>query len=569
MSVYPLNKEKSIIWSPLLLVVIYSFLSHLFLVVRYSGRWTDSDSSWMTVFIKAVQDSGTLTPTIVYKNGFGFQLLTASISDVTGLSVQTLQSLYPALGFLLIVMAYVLFQEFLNNRRIAIISIFLLALQPEILISVNRSTHEKFSIYLMLAAFLVILKISSNNLKLKQNIPYLLTFYLFVFALISFNLLFGMIVLASLVGVLIIGAITAQWSLNMGVHRTLTILLIPYVFLITTFYKIYPPAEYSLWISSLLRAQLLGTVTRLPPIQRFLFFSTLVVLIDLFILRHEARKTLDRFIRVIKRHSKEMRYLSIVLVAVIYVLLLINMPRFFWGSNPSSFKYHTWILLTLIDWIIIPLAFVMALHIISNVLNQKKVPTRSLQLINFFLAWTFLLLFSVIMDFAQETGPQSQFIGSNLKLRIFVLWMFLLIPLAGLYIDKIIHVGIKREAKAIFVILIIFFSLASLMKSTNEPLLTDNWIFYTQPEEAGLKWIGRNLRDTNVWGGRSNFRIGFAYVKNSAQALNNVNFGHGSSEYVFLSSIEEAVEEPRYEPPTVEGRSLVYDSGYVKIYKGL
>ncbi|MCX7855710.1 MAG: hypothetical protein N2556_07015, partial [Anaerolineae bacterium] len=50
-------------------------------------------------------------------------------------------------------------------------------------------------------------------------------------------------------------------------------------------------------------------------------------------------------------------------------------------------------------------------------------------------------------------------------------------------------------------VLIMAFSLASLLKVPNEPLLSHNWVFYTDPERRSVEWLGKHGENAWVWMG--------------------------------------------------------------------
>jgi len=71
----------------LLLILLYGFLSHLYFSLRYSGLIADGDTGIITKTIQAVKSQNTIFATYPYLSGFGLQLKTAFLSNITGFSI--------------------------------------------------------------------------------------------------------------------------------------------------------------------------------------------------------------------------------------------------------------------------------------------------------------------------------------------------------------------------------------------------------------------------------------------------------------------------------------------------
>mgnify|MGYP006959940088 CR=1 FL=1 len=130
-------KLKNIKNHDFILIVFYAFLSHLYYAIRYSGRLADSDTSAITKTIQAMYTENTI---FTYTNGYGFQTVTAILSEITGLTIQ--QLLLLPLGFLYVIIAYPLFLQLTKQRNIAILATFLLSLLPDLLFFTSSGSHE-------------------------------------------------------------------------------------------------------------------------------------------------------------------------------------------------------------------------------------------------------------------------------------------------------------------------------------------------------------------------------------------------------------------------------------------
>src|SRR3990172_3360534 len=126
----------------LFLIFIYVLFSHLYFIFRFSGRWIEVDSAFMVKAFQAMHEQGTITPTLVYTNGYGAQVIASFILNIGDISVQDYALyLHPLITVTYIFIAYSLFFEFTKDYRVALLSAFLLSLQPEIFWTSSRNTH--------------------------------------------------------------------------------------------------------------------------------------------------------------------------------------------------------------------------------------------------------------------------------------------------------------------------------------------------------------------------------------------------------------------------------------------
>jgi hypothetical protein len=98
----------------------------------------------------------------------------------------------------------------------------------------------------------------------------------------------------------------------------------------------------------------------------------------------------------------------------------------------------------------------------------------------------------------------SGLLGTNLQLRLFPAYMLVAIPMAVLGLKRFVSSrrlspNLRRATWALVFLLMLWFSGASLLKMTNEPLLSNYWTFYTDAELASLAWSRVYLPDRKVW----------------------------------------------------------------------
>ncbi len=100
-------------------------------------------------------------------------------------------------------------------------------------------------------------------------------------------------------------------------------------------------------------------------------------------------------------------------------------------------------------------------------------------------------------------------LSANLQVRLFPHLLLVGIPLASEGIAAAVesarrsrYSGDEKVGSRSPRVLISYFSLASLLKITNEPLLSNWWPFYTYPERLSVEWIGEYVRLNQIWLGQ-------------------------------------------------------------------
>jgi hypothetical protein len=116
-----------------------------------------------------------------------------------------------------------------------------------------------------------------------------------------------------------------------------------------------------------------------------------------------------------------------------------------------------------------------------------------------------------------------------------------------------------------------WFALASVLKATNEPSLSNKWSFYSSAEASAVFWIDEHAKTASIWSGiderlASMFIINYA---SSSESENHYDFGDFKEEndYLLYSRLERQRElRLKNSPPPVFFWSRIYDSGEVQIF---
>jgi hypothetical protein len=186
--------------------------------------------------------------------------------------------------------------------------------------------------------------------------------------------------------------------------------------------------------------------------------------------------------------------------------LAVILGGYAYASNPYQIVGFGWVssgvyfMLTLVNWVVVLVSLVTWLSMMlpddSGELGLLAHPAR----------FTLWLLYAVL---ALHVGigmvaDLSGLLGTNLQLRLFPAYMLVAIPMAVLGLKRFVSsirvsIRVRRVILALVFLLILWFSGASLLKVTNEPLLSNYWTFYTDAESAGLAWSRVYLPARKVW----------------------------------------------------------------------
>lgn len=495
-------------------VCLYALLSHLYFIFRYSGQWVEGDSMRMAMAMKSVYLEGTLMPLHhVYSNGFGYQVIASFIVNLTNISIlQYTQYYHPIITVLPVFIAYSLFNELSKDWKIALLSTLLLLLQPEFFWTSTRNTHEGFTFFLIMMATLALAK-SFSKTNFSTFVSFILIFYLSIFALTFMNTFFASSFVFTLTFAFILGYLFSEHFPKRAVFKRLIYSsVISMILVFITMYYIYPPSGNML-------SGMVGLFDKI----RLLFFVV------------EAQTT--------PQYD--------------YILAA-------WVSP------NMWFFLTLFNWVIAPLSLIMWVRLVYDFIKKKNQwqfnPSISL-LLMLYAAFSFQLIISIIAD---RFGNY----GSNIELRIFPIVMIYAVPLASMQVFKMFSKKsiLKKLFTMISIILIIIFMGNSLLKGTNDPLVSNMWMFYSTEEEYGIRWADANIQNIEI------YEVGLGYrlyiIRQLTREFNSygtVNFSNYTKErYILYSNLEEK-RAVLLGIPLIQSydNRKIYDSGTVRIVQSL
>lgn len=488
----------------------------LYFVMRFEGRWAEQDSAVFTKYIQALVDDGRLVSanSEPYPNGYGYQAISAFLVTLTGLSVPTLQQLiYPVTAALLVLPAWVLYRELTGSAAGATLAAILLFTQPEFLFVILRSSHEKFTRTLLLLCLFCLVRSLRARHQTRLFATYVSLFYLAAFAFIASNNLLAHSFIFAVALAFGIGWILEQWRPGLRQHSSQLMQRLPYATLIClglvylfTFY-LYKPAQH-----------------------------------DLLVLQTLADRIAALFLDVQTQPANAYSQVSAG-----------------WISLPAYF------LVSSANWVILGTSFAIWLRQSWRWLVRKKQPPTDTA----WLVWLFYTAFAaqgVISILADASGA----LGSNLQHRLFPSISIVAVALVS---TALVQWRPRRFAVPVRFILAIgvgCIAVLSVLKATNEPLLSNKWTFYRSEELTAIEWADQNLRNDEIWT-ELDERLAMAYVTtNIKSAYGNrlyANDRNPTTRNLVISDITRLRSQRLQRPLPLPPDALrVYDNGEAELY---
>jgi len=438
---------------PVSLLALLALLLALYISLRFDCRLLTADAEVLTEISQTLYETSSLIgPGPTYPFGYAYPALNVFLAHLTGVPVPALQLyIQPFLISLLVPVAYIAFFSLTGEHTAAFLATLFLSLQPEFLFEAVRSSHAKVTWMMALSLIFILLTSMKSSRGTWAILKWVALFYITAFAMITSNSFFASNYIFSIALAFLGSWFLKQFSRgDIGsagkFHRLLFITLSCIILVFLFIFYIYSPAQ-----------------------RQFISLPSII----------------DRIAAL---------FLDVETEAI----------------NPYSYVGATWtstgvyFSLTLFSWVLLGVSFLGWLGYTRKLLfRRQNLPASRLLLWLFYTAFAILLAFSVFLDIAGV-------LQSNLQVRIFPNLMVFAIPLASLVITDFnrklqLHSALLRKtASAALFLAVIYFSGTSLLKVTNEPLLSNYVMFYAPGESRVLSWISDRQQDAIIWSGLNN-----------------------------------------------------------------
>ena len=506
---------------PLLLPLLFYALGvAAYLAFRYGGNWLDTDTTALTRAAQATLDQATLNPgREAYGHGFTYPLAVAWIAQLAGLSIPTLQTvILPMAGAVaLAVVALALFRALLGEWMPAALATLMLYLQPDFLFVTFRGSHEKFIWPLAMLALLILYRSAGRPQGLRRLAVHVGLFYLTVFALIATNTFFASMFITAITLGLVLGLVVGWWQ-----HRRS---------------RQPPPSDL----------QRLALISAAGMVGIFLF---------MFYIYTPAGDAL-RFLRGIADR-----------VATLFVGFEAQAAPYEYIST-GWIDPRVWWALTLFTWSLL-------LGSLAEWLYQGRRLLRGATLhLPEALPWLLYAGFAgqiaaaVALDFAGV-------LAANMQLRILPGLTIFAVALAAQGLSRLLSrawVG-GHHHRFLFAGLALLaggFTVASLLKASNDPIVSNKWGFYSPAEKSALRWTDTHLQYAGVWMGMDErlpnvYGVFYADRSDSGNVY-DVYTPESTTRFFLLSETEQLRHARVGLPlPAVSLENQVYDNGEAQLY---
>lgn len=492
------------------------FLLAAYLLLRYGGRWGETDSFVFTNAIRTMSDTARLIPEKdVYPGGYSFQSLVIFLSKMTGLSLSTLQ-LYGSILLMawIVLPAWLLYRELSNEKYAALLATLFLLVQPEFLFPIARGSHEKFTRGLMLLCLYLLVKSLYQRHHFNRFAALVLAFYLSSYALITFNNLLAIsFIMAMGLALVFIQIITyKEKSLSRSIQPAIRRLAYAVAICIALgflfiFYA-YEPARHHLYI-----------------------LQSIWDRIAVLFLEIESAQDPYQVINI------GWINLPVYLMVSLANWLLLSTSALIWSWQTLGWLWH----------------------------RQRPRKEGELLLWAFYGAFATIGVLSVIADF-------SGAISSNLQLRNFPSFVMLaVLVIAKWLLERRFRFPLLASLARVSLLLgIASLAILSTLKITNEPALSNKWVFHLPSEMYALEWAESGLSERTIWTGYDE-RLPTAVGIRTGATSRNTHFDvytiEPETRDFLISDVIRERSRRLSRPLPVKADSLVtYDNGQTQIY---
>ncbi len=508
----------------LLIALGLGLLFASYVLLRYGGLWGEIDTTTFALAIQQMISSEQLIPDVNrYANGYGYQVLATFLSQISGAPIGFIQR-YAAilLAIWIIPPAWLLYRELVGSARGATLATLFLLVQPELLFVLARGTHEKFTRGLMLLSLFLLIRSLRSTDRLSRFASLIICFYLCIYAVIAFNtFLANSFVLAVLLALVLCWVVIREQPLSLRpaaqaevlVQRLLFASVICLILVFAFIFYIYPPAQISL--------RVLTTITE-----------------------RSAALILD--VEPATREGDPINPYATIDSA--------------WISREA------YLLLTLSNWLLLGVsASIWLWQTLAWGLGRRAPPDPAAVLLwAFYGAFAIQGALSILADFS---------IGGNLQHRVFPSFTLLAVPLITRAVIQWQPPTptTQRSAYATLALVLGLLAILSTLKATNEPVLSNKWIFYHPSELQAITWADTYLAGRGLWVGFDERLLTSDTLATNVQPravrLDGWGVDAGTRSFLISDVIRSRGARLGVPLPITNDATITYDNGITQIYR--
>lgn len=523
-------------------LVTVGLLYAAYFVWRYGGLWTENDSA---VFAKVIQETIHARSVLFpgqYSHGFGYPDWVSVLALSTGIPVPILSAyVMPFLGVILMVIGtYPAFSALTGRRGVGALGVLLVLAVPEVMFTVLRGNHEKMNVFLMSGALYALLNVVRSSAT-RQLALWIGVFCLCAFLNVAANDYFGVSFAA---------ACTLMTAIAYTLHRRS-------------------------------RAS-----TDLKTARRTVFARLVILTLCAWIIAGWVMVVL---------FPSSLYDLSLLAQALAQLRRLVLFLHT--SSNPYAGLLEQWAnpvvahLMAMFRWVILGgSAAFWSSQVWAVIVRRRTLSVRNMVLLGLYTAFSLLVAVAIPIDF---TGLSA---GSNLEVRDYTYFALFAAPLlargmarlvrrrrprAGPRVDRAQAAGswdktgqVRSRAVGTALLLLIGWG---LLKTTLDPVVSNNWIFYTESDLQAIQTFYQRSRHQLLWTGPDNRLVFVGETWEPLGAHGNHVEGYaaaaGTDDYLVSPAIQAAVRIAGVLAPgpvsggAGGGGDRIYDDGAAQIYR--
>lgn len=504
--------------NPLAWLTIVGLLYAAYFVLRYGGLWIENDTAVFSMVTTQWIHSGKL-PTGAYPHGFGYQAWLSTLALLTGLDANTANTLVaPFLGVIMVIVpAYLCYYALLKTESRAIVAGLMLFTIPELMFSILRGNHEKLSICFFVMGLYSFLKAlqSAHGGDRRSVTLWTVFYYVLVFANTSVNDYFASTVVFATIPTTLVVLVLARKSRPNKLKQFL------------------------------LGKLVLSVITSYLVVVLVMFFIFPEAGQDFLLAKSAGQKVQDLFLTM---HASSNPY-TVVTQA--------------WAGSTAS------MLMSSFRRLLLGLSFIsLMIHVRGTMRKNTEIPSNTALLVASYVSFGLIIIISVPIDFSGLAA------GSNLEVRNYTYFAVIAIPMIASTPLKVLHrEWLRKAAYSALAVGLMCFLLIGLLKTSLDPIVSNDWIFYTKSESQGLQDFLSLTDGASLWAGSDNRLVNLAEVldmniPSGDQVAGFFIQSRPQIRYILWSpQVQAQVTVQQMVAPNIQEQNRIYDNGGAEIYQ--
>jgi hypothetical protein len=520
-----------------------------YFVLRFGGLWAENDSAVFSAATAGTISVGSVLFPHQYAHGFGYPAWLSSMALLTGLRPSIVNgTVAPFFGSLLLVIGgFVAYRSLLHSAKSATLGILFLLATPDLMFSVLRGNHEKLNIFLLLVSLFCLVRVftvlrDSRSLGCRK---WVFVFFALSFADTTIHDYFAACVLLALAVTTVVLHIFSRFSTGTEAFSA----------------GGFAPPLHGMRSLTLTFAAMTAASCAILLFVAFVVFPPA---------GHDAllaRPVVDRLHRMVASHHLTSNPYAAPSAQWVNPFVLAGLAAFRWILSTGSF-----------------LSWITNCWRIST--RRRRPSLEDVLVVSFYGAFGALVVVSVPVDFS------GVYFGTNFELRNFTIFALIAAPLLAKSVHgalswdnlllpprsrfgrfpstRLTTRGSKTVAVRALAIAMAFLLVLGFLKTTLEPLASNQWMFYSTAEKEALEGFLRHTSSESMWTGADN------RLPNVIQDLSGANTPRSRiegfalrprDEFLLYSPVIVAnLRAHQQHPPTYRDMDRVFDAGAASIY---